>query len=100
MNYYMLSENEIEEVLKKGKFDKKENAEKLICACWTAGDVLDNYLYNGEDLDYEDIKKKEKLYEEISNFEPSEYSSGNVWEDYYRKTKNFLEEHREEYIAK
>ena len=102
MNYYMLSENEIKEILKKGKFDKEENVEKLICACWIAGDILDNYLDNdNNNIEFEKIKNLKKLYQAMSdNIEPTEYSTLNVWEDLNKKMNDFIKENRNEYIEK
>ena len=99
MNYYMLSENEIKEILKKGKFDKEENAEKLICDCCINGDILNNYLENNTDIEFEKIKNLKNLYQAISDdIEPSESLISDIWEDLNRKLDKFIKEYGDKYI--
>lgn len=56
LKHYMLEKKDIEEILKKGKFDEKEYTGKLLCVGWITEDVLDRYLdSNNIELEQEEI---------------------------------------------
>lgn len=90
LKHYMLEKKDIEEILKKGKFDEKEYTGKLLCVGWITEDVLDRYLdSNNIELEQEEIIA---IQEDIRDFDVCDYTEGNITED--------LDEQIEEYMEK
>ena len=92
MSYYVLSENDIENILKDGKFNKDDYAYQLSIGHWITGDIVENYSLC---LDEEDLKKWEETYEKdkVKILEK-------IYEDFYLYDRGceYIEEDLEEHF--
>lgn len=94
LKHYMLEKKDIEEILKKGKFDEKQYTGKLLCVGWITEDILDRYLdSNNVELEQEEIMT---IQEEIRDFDVCDYTEGNITEDLDEQ----IEEYMEKYLKK
>lgn len=97
MMYYILSEKDIEEIIKKGKFDAKKYAPRLSVFHYTVGALIENV---DEELDkISDKISYEELCEEISdnllcNF--NSYSSELLREELCDDCFDIISEYKEE----
>lgn len=70
MKSYLLTDEDVEQILKEGKFDKNKYAGNLAILAWISKDVYEDYC-NEEENDFtrywiENKERIHELYEEIS----------------------------------
>ena len=91
LKHYMLEKKDIEEILKKGKFDEKEYTGKLLCVGWITEDVLDRYLCSNE-LELEE-KEIIAIQEDIRDFNVCDYTENNISDDLSEQIEEYMEEY-------
>lgn len=79
--FYGLSKNDIEEIIKEGKFDEDKWSHKLAVLCYTTEDIANSFEEKTEAA-LKRMSEKElydRIYEEV---QITDYSDQGIWDDF------------------